>query len=218
MRVFGGTARKMVQLGQRNKDALAVLETPESASHGGYPMTTPQCTHAPATTQEEWRPVVGWEGHYEVSNLGRVRHTSGRIKLARLCGGYPRVSLYRNGERLTPSVHGMVAAAFIGPRPIGCQVNHKDGDRTHNTAGNLEYLTASENNLHKNRILGSQVGERNPRAKLTWAVVAEVRRRYRNGGVTQRDLAGDYGVNHRCIGRIIAGEIWVPVEQEGGQA
>ncbi len=104
---------------------------------------------------EEWRPVVDYEGWYEVSNLGRVRGLRTNFGRARRrvlkCGkrkAYPTAWLSKDNTVQSHFVHRLVAAAFIGPRPPGEQVNHKDGVGTNNRPQNLEYVTASENQLH----------------------------------------------------------------------
>ena len=92
---------------------------------------------------EEWRPVVGYEGLYEVSNLGRVRRVA--YVLATYVGkrgsatNYCRVRIFNERGGKQRSVHSLVAAAFIGPRPSPLhEVNHKDGNPTNNTLENLE--------------------------------------------------------------------------------
>lgn len=110
---------------------------------------------------EEWRAVVGFEGLYEVSNLGRVRSlghsvldSTGKIqyKVGQIRkpqtnrGGYAVVGLHRAGSKtVLTTVHKMVALAFIGPRPLNHEVCHGDGDRKNNSATNLRWGTGSEN-------------------------------------------------------------------------
>lgn len=108
-------------------------------------------------TALEWRPVVGFEGLYEVSSEGHVRRV-GPTKGARVgrClnpthggrGPYYFVTLRRNGRSHSPVVHRLVAAAFIGPCPDGHEVNHKDGTKRNNRVENLEYVTRSQNTKH----------------------------------------------------------------------
>lgn len=76
---------------------------------------------------EQWRDVVGYEGLYSVSNMGRVRRDSGgpgaqmgRILNPALRSGYPNVIFYVKGKKKNHHVHVFVAAAFIGPRPEDC--------------------------------------------------------------------------------------------------
>lgn len=111
----------------------------------------------------EWRPVVGFDGLYEVSNLGEVRSIArrqgtrvGRILTGRLSTSlndtwrtrYLRVALYRDSKRHDTPVHHLVAEAFLGPRPLGLEINHKDGNPQNNRVDNLEYVTHSENVRH----------------------------------------------------------------------
>lgn len=112
---------------------------------------------------EEWRPVPGYEGHYEVSSEGRVRSLrrevysdrwkgyrtlSERIMKTSTAGtmGHLKVSLHKDRQRKQFGVHVLVALAFIGPRPEGMDVMHGDDDPTNNRLENLSYGSRSENN------------------------------------------------------------------------
>lgn len=106
-------------------------------------------------TLEEWCAVEGFP-RYEVSDLGRVRRTTGKIlKPADNGRGYLHVDLYATvGAKPTRLyVHRLVAAAFL-PDEGKPQVNHKDGDVGNNRAENLEWATNSSNHLHAYRELG----------------------------------------------------------------
>jgi HNH endonuclease/NUMOD4 motif len=110
---------------------------------------------------ENWLPVPGYEGLYEASDQGRVRSLDRMVgnchgSLSRIRGkilspaphcrnGYPMVCLNRNGSREPTTVHRIVAAAFLGPRPGGMEVCHNDGDASNNRVENLRYDTRSEN-------------------------------------------------------------------------
>jgi len=107
---------------------------------------------------EEWRPVVGYEGTYEVSSLGRVKSLvrPGRrqemvLKPGVDGGGYLNVGPCRDGISRTTEVHQIVAAAFLGPRPDGLETRHLDGDQTNNAIGNLAYSTHAENEFDQVR-------------------------------------------------------------------
>lgn len=115
----------------------------------------------------EWRPIIGYEGFYEVSNTGLVRsvdriikskdgsykHLKGSLrKLTRTTqrgeAGYYVVSLRKNGSFLLAFVHILVAKAFI-PNPQNLPtVNHVDGNKGNNNVWNLEWATYSDNNIH----------------------------------------------------------------------
>lgn len=106
---------------------------------------------------EEWRPVAEFPG-YDVSDQGRVR--SWRTKRGPLPyvlspglnpKGYPLVVLQQDGRQRTIQVHRLVAEAFVGPRPTGWHTRHLDGNQQNNTAANLAYGTASDNERDKVR-------------------------------------------------------------------
>lgn len=100
---------------------------------------------------EEWRDVVGYEGLYQVSSLGRVKslpriHCRGTILVQRPnVHGYPMASLYKNGEQSLKSVHRLVATAFLDNSEGLPEVNHKDECKTNNAVSNLEWCTKSYN-------------------------------------------------------------------------
>lgn len=184
-------------------------------------------TRLPQRPGEEWRAVEGYEGYYEVSNQGRVRGLPREIMVKgrphRLPGrervvhlrkdGYPQVVLTRDNKKRPFKVHVLVAAAFIGPRPEGYDVNHRNADRADNRAGNLEYVTRSENNLHAMKLGRMSIpglkGEQHPHAKLTADSVRYIRAM--KGVKTNRELAAEFGVSQAVIWRAQAGETWKSV-------
>lgn len=107
-----------------------------------------------AEAEVTWRPVVGWEGLYEVSSEGQVRSLprKGRREARMLTPvtgkrGYLVVTLSREGRCRPHPIHRIVAEAFLGPRPDGMEVCHSDGSRLNNSVGNLRYGTSSQNKL-----------------------------------------------------------------------
>ena len=103
---------------------------------------------------EQWRPIPGYEGRYEVSELGRVRSwrpwrgTPVPRLLRGSLGthGYRGVTLYGfKGARQDIAVHLLMLTAFVGPEPDGMVTRHLDGDKTNNILTNLAYGTPSEN-------------------------------------------------------------------------
>lgn len=107
---------------------------------------------------EEWKPINGYEGLYEVSNTGKVRslnyNKTGKTKELSFetsrCG-YHRVRLY-NGKTKAFYVHRLVYYSFFPSDDRKLQVNHKDEDKTNNHIDNLELLTPKENNHYGTRI------------------------------------------------------------------
>lgn len=126
--------------------------------------------------EEIWKDVVGYEGYYQVSNLGRVRSldriaSNGRKIKGKILSAkvntppyYPRVSLSVNGKMKLVQVHRLVAQAFVyNPDPEHkTQVGHKDESRTNNRADNLEWVTPKENSnmpLHRERVSKANEGK-----------------------------------------------------------
>lgn len=115
-----------------------------------------------STEKEIWKDVVGYEGYYQVSNIGNVRScervtSHGRIrkaqnmKIHKTNAGYFRVQLCKNGIRKKYHVHRLVALSFVDNPLNKPDVNHIDEDKTNNFVGNLEWCTAKENVNHGNR-------------------------------------------------------------------
>lgn len=104
---------------------------------------------------ERWATIEQYPD-YEVSDLGQVRRvTPGRktfpgkiLKPLSMGQGYLSVALVAEGAVFRRYIHRLVAAAFIGPCPDRHEVNHLNGNKTDNRAGNLEYVTRSGNVRH----------------------------------------------------------------------
>ena len=116
--------------------------------------------------EEIWKDIPGYEGMYQVSNLGRVKSLD-RIKTNKLIGkhfvkeklmklrlssrGYLSVGLTKNGKQVGYRVHRLVAQAFIPNPENKKEVNHINGVKTDNRVDNLEWCTSSENTIHAMR-------------------------------------------------------------------
>ena len=175
---------------------------------------------------EEWRPVCGYEGFYEVSSRGRVRSLS-RTRQARrrsgteftmrmagrelvLClnkDGYLQGTFGVAGVRKNFEVHRIVCEAFHGPAPEGHEAAHNDGIRTNCHEGNLRWATPAGNAADRDRHGTTRRGERHPGAKLSAEVVRCIRLSQRSGPA----LAREYGVCRSVITRIRARKIWKSV-------
>ena len=101
---------------------------------------------------EQWKPIKGYEGLYEVSNYGEVKslnfNRTGREKLLsprKNGNGYLLVSLFKNGVAKTFLVHRLIYSTFVGEIPEGLQCNHIDEDKENNRVDNLNLMTSKEN-------------------------------------------------------------------------
>lgn len=174
----------------------------------------------------EWRPVVGFEGQYEVSSCGRVRRCARVVvqdnghtyrvaqkELTQVTAGHARVYLgvglkvARKTSRIK-LVHRLVAEAFL-PNPEALPaVNHKNLDKHDNRAGNLEWVSNSANQVHAAKH-GRFHGLTNPRArfKLAPCDVESVREDLRIGR-PQWQIAERHGVSQAMISCIKTGKAW----------
>ncbi len=142
--------------------------------------------------EEIFKPVIGFEGAYEVSNLGRVKSLSrivptgkGSTKVRRIYerilavtdrgNGYFFVDMRFGKKKKLVSVHQLVAQSFIPNPENKPQVNHIDGNKKNNLLSNLEWVTASENAKHTYDKLGriALKGSKDPKSKKAYQYTAE---------------------------------------------
>lgn len=125
--------------------------------------------------QDEWTPIAGYEGLYEVNRAGQIRSLRARwgprIRVMKQSsnGRYLQVTLTDSaGDQKSKAVAPIVASAFI-PRIAGkSEVNHKNGDRCDNSVSNLEWGSHSHNIRHADRTgLRNIRGERNKSCRFT---------------------------------------------------
>jgi hypothetical protein len=122
---------------------------------------------------EIWKDIKGYEGIYQISNLGRVKSLariykrgisdsycqSEKIMAIKDNGkGYKLIILKTNNIQKNYYIHRLVAAAFIDEIPYKMEVNHLDGNKSNNKLSNLEILTRSDNQKHSYSVLGRKKG------------------------------------------------------------
>jgi hypothetical protein len=163
--------------------------------------------------EERWLPVVGYEGLYEVSDMGRVRSVDRMVaekngKLKRLKGkilsqgigstGYYLVALCANGTQTTRKVHRIVLEAFVGLKPKGMLCCHGTGGPLDNRLINLSWGTYKKN-AASDRLRDGTLG-----VKLTPKQVEEIARDER----THARIAKNYGVFESTVQKIKKGYTW----------
>lgn len=170
---------------------------------------------------EVWCPVRGLERFYEVSCRGRVRslprllrNRGGQyvlngcvLKQRKHPFGYPMVTMSAENKRFHRTVHSLVAEAFLGPRPDGLQVCHRDGVVWNCALENLRYDTPGANSMdrldHETFPMGPQIHS----AGLTEAQIVEIRNR-RAAGESNKTLAAAFGQSEVNISKIVTGAKW----------
>lgn len=168
-------------------------------------------------SEEIWKSVVGFEGFYEVSNLGKIRRIAGKtgtpksptpVATRMNRSGYLRANLTAEGSRATRTVHSTVITAFYGNPPSGKdRANHIDGNKINNSISNLEWTDAKGNGIHA-KVLGLyNYGDRNGRAKLTWNQVDWIRNNAAE--MSQSKMARILGVSSATVREIVIGEAWI---------
>lgn len=160
---------------------------------------------------EEWKDVVGFEGFYKVSSLGRVQGPRKMLALHEDKDGYLRVTFFVDSCAVNARINRIVCEAFNGPKPFSeAQALHRDGVNTHNTPDNLYWGTHKQNmeDSHKHRSF--PIGEDHHKAKLTWEIIRIIRKAAAEGKTAYR-LAKEHKITNKHCLLIIRNEIWKEV-------
>jgi len=174
-------------------------------------------------SKEIWKDVKGYDGLYQVSNLGRVKSLdryvnskgdSQQLKKGKVLNmhlkkdGYIGIVLCNYGKQKNFRVHRLVAESFIPNPENKAQVNHIDGIKTNNNFLNLEWATDSENIKHafKNNLIPKASGSKNPMAKLTKEQVDDIRNN--NMLTPNKELSKKFNVSKTCIYRVKNNITW----------
>lgn len=160
---------------------------------------------------EIWKDVEGYEGIYQVSNLGRIlRVDFGRfLKGTTAWNGYIHIGLSNNGKVKHIGLHQVVAAAFIGSCPEGMEVNHIDTNKANNQASNLEYLTHSDNQKHAYKMGRTRTpkGETHPTTYFKNEDIQTIKQ-LRADGLSEYKIAALYNAPRTTIQSILNGKSW----------
>jgi len=179
------------------------------------------------TTKERWKPIKGYVGSYEVSNLGRIRSLDRFVKTKgagkRLIkgkllkrkpeqDGYQRIQLYQKQKYINRYVHCLAMETFVGPCPEGQQVLHLTpvlgggGDEL----SNLRYGSATCNMAFKYDDGTNIRGEKSSRAKLSKhdAITIKYVWKMLDLKYTRAELGRLLGVKERTISAVLSGQNW----------
>lgn len=176
---------------------------------------------------EVWKPVPGYEKHYEVSNRGAVRSIDRRILNSSGPGyrlmkgrdlkygrhqagrkGYYVVRLSKNGIVTCFSVHQLVLTAFRGPAPMpGMECRHLDGNELNNRLRNLQWGTKKENQADRKLHGTGNNGERNHFSKITNDDVFKIREMSEEG-FTCKEIAEKMSLTYVIVRDVLSGRTW----------
>lgn len=167
---------------------------------------------------EQWADIEGFEGHYQISNIGRVKslarmRISARGSLAPLRErilaqkvtkqGYHIIGLHNNEVRKFIPVHRLVALHFIENTESKPTVNHIDGNKSNNAVCNLEWNTCQENTTHA---FDSGLAKKRGHEKFSLAFKKEVKDYCDKSGCSIAFLGEYFGISNRSAGRFSKGE------------
>lgn len=171
--------------------------------------------------KEEWKDIEGYEGSYQVSNLGNIisfktgkgsNYTpTGILNIKLMIGKGRNAYLFfhacKNGIKKTIKIHQIVAKHFI-PNPNNYkEINHIDGNKLNNCVSNLEWCTRSHNCKESFRLkLHIHDGEKNPKSKLSNKQVLKIREL--KNKITQKKIALMFKVSECTINGILKNRTW----------
>ena len=181
---------------------------------------------------EKWKPVyfkgIDPDEKYEISNYGRIRRFNPKSKDWKIhnpsnVNGYAYFSFrtdqqggFRN--RITKSLHRLVAESFIGPPKGDCNnVIHKDFDKWNNNVSNLTWVTKKDMFAHSRKsprtaaAIERRKGEIT-NAKLTETDVIRLKKKLRRGKNPLYKIAKEFGITHTQLNRIRRGENWAHIK------
>lgn len=166
-------------------------------------------------SQEIWKDVMGFESHYEISNLGSIRRKAGSyntpktrpVKSHIMPNGYVQAQLWMHNKAFHRYVHRLMLEAFVGLCPEGMECCHNDGNRQNNRLDNLRWDTHLSNITdtarHGNRCRGESQGS----SKLTEADVLAIRCMIASG-TPYDDICARYKISKPHVTRIKQRKVW----------
>ena len=162
---------------------------------------------------EVWKDIKGYEGHYQVSDKGRVKSVKfGKeriLKPVRDTKGYLAVQLCKNGEIKRCFVHRLVAQTFIQNPNNLPHINHKDEDKTNNSVQNLEWCDSKYNNNYGTH--NQRVAEKRSKPVLQYTLDCEFVKEWKSQSDVERNLGySQRNISACCRGKYksLYGYVW----------
>lgn len=186
--------------------------------------------------QEIWKDIPGFEGHYQASNLGKLRSLDrshffttrhktkgfrkikGREIRPKFCAanGYWMISLSKGGKIYYNTLHKVVALTFLIKPEGKYEINHKDGVKINNHIENLEWVTSSENRKHAFKMglqdktiaaAKARCGMKASNVRFNNSQIKKIREENKNG-LSLRKLAIKYKCGKSTIFGIVKRQTW----------
>jgi len=175
-------------------------------------------------SKEIWKSVIGYEGLYEVSNLGRIKSLPKKqqrntiilrpVKYSKY--NHLIVCLVNDKIRKMHTIHKLVLNAFIGPRPSGMECRHLDSNARNNTLENLKWGTPKENCLDRIKLnrqyvfdVKNSIGSKNIKAKLNEWQVRIIKRLLENKKLIYKEISEIFNISICTIRDIDKKRTWI---------
>lgn len=162
---------------------------------------------------EIWKDIDGYEGIYQVSSLGRIKSFSmvnkGKIRKPNVDRyGYVHVNLSKDGKVKNPTIHRLVAFAFLKEHAENKFINHKDGNKSNNSIENLEWCSHKENISHAHGLClyDSIKGENSKVCKYSDDLIIKLKNIAKdNPHKTVKSIADKLGINASYARLVLSG-------------
>lgn len=165
--------------------------------------------------EEIWKEIDGYNGHYLINAIGQIKSKQKNWKNYRIKTpvlhpqGYYTVVLWLNYKPKLFKIHRLIAQYFI-PNPLNLPaINHKNGIKTDNRIGNLEWCTFQHNVRHMfDNKLTTAIGETHYNSKLKKRDIKWIRENYHPKKMHTGIISKKFGITPQCAGRILLRKSW----------